>query len=161
MAVKIPKYQQKTSVAARLFPLQPAGARVSVFIDFMLRKTLLLTLLSAGLVGCATTSQITNLTPRQMPRNPDGLYLVEAEWESGQHSLRKDSLKPSVMVDYNFYPMQPGTRLTNRWEALVPVPADKKYLNYRIKVDFLYDAMPTPKPDSRLSAPFQLEIVDK
>ena len=118
-----------------------------------------LLLLPLLLAGCAST--VTNLTTRQLPRNPSGLYPVEARWDSNQQSLRRDSIKAYVVVGLESYPMQRTQLTVNRWEAVVPVPKSQRFLNYRFKFDYLYNAVPAPRADSKLSAPLELEIVDK
>ena len=55
-------------------------------------------------VGC-TTSTITNLTPRQLPRSSTGLYPVEAMFKSNQRTLDHDSMKPLVIFNKQAYPM--------------------------------------------------------
>ena len=111
------------------------------------------------LTGC--TSTVTNLTPGRQPRNDAGLYPVEIIWETQQKSVRHDTVKPQVQVGLNFYPMQRTPQLRNRWETLIPVPAGTNYVNYRVRVDFDYDAIPVPRPDSKLSNLYQLNVVDK
>ncbi|MEP6663107.1 MAG: hypothetical protein ABJC04_05520 [Verrucomicrobiota bacterium] len=109
------------------------------------------------LAGC---SSITNLTPTQQSRNALGLYTVEAAWDSRQQSIRPDSFHPSVVVGLENYPMRRTLLLKNRWEALVPVSADKNSIYYRFKFDFDYNAIPQPLPDSKLSREYKLEITD-
>jgi hypothetical protein len=111
------------------------------------------------LAGCSTT--ITNLTPKQQARNQAGLYPVEVRWDSNQRSIRKDSMKPCVVVGFESYPMQRTALTTNRWETLVPVPTNAQFINYRFKFDYLYESMPVARPDSRLSPNYQMEVVDK
>ncbi len=111
------------------------------------------------LSGCSTT--ITNLTPSKQPRNANGLYLFEVALESSQQTLRKETIKPYVIVGFDSYPMLPAPVLKNRWETLVPFPADKKYLNYRYKFDYDYNSFPQRGASSKLSSPYQLEIADK
>jgi hypothetical protein len=65
------------------------------------------------------------------------------------------------MVGLESYPMQKTSLMRNRWETLVPIPADKNVINYRLKFDFEYNAIPDPRPDSKLSSEYKLEIVDK
>ena len=78
-------------------------------------------LLSASLlVGCVQTT-ITNLTPHRMPRSNTGFYPVEMIWESNQAALRRETVKPVVMVGTNAYPMKRTLLLTNRWETRVPI----------------------------------------
>ena len=122
-------------------------------------KNLFLLLLTPFLfVGCST---ITNLTPSQQPRNATGLYPVEAKWDSRQQSIRPQSIKPSVMVGLQSYPMQKTPLMKNRWETLVPVPADKNSIIYQFKFDYEYNSIPQPLPDSKLSREYKLDIVDK
>jgi hypothetical protein len=122
-------------------------------------KFLTVSLLALGLTGC-TSSSIVNLTPRQQARNDNGLYLVEAEWNSNQRSIRYDSLTPKVIVGTNVYPMRQTQLLTNRWEALIPLSKEEKLLNYHYKFDFQYTTVPTKLNDSKISAPYQLKITE-
>ncbi len=122
------------------------------------KKFLLFLLAPLLLAGCST---ITNLTPSQQTRNATGLYPVEAAWDSRQQSIRPDSFKPSVMVGLQSYPMRKTPLMRNRWETLVPVPANKNSVNYRFKFDFEYNAIPAPQPESKLSREYRLEILDK
>ncbi len=108
--------------------------------------------------GCST---ITNLTPTQQSRNATGLYPVEAAWDSRQQSIREGSMKPSVIVGMENYPMRKTSLMRNRWETLIPIPADKSTVIYRFKFDFDYNAIPKPLPDSKLSREYKLQIVDK
>ncbi len=123
-----------------------------------MKKLLLLSLVPLLFAGCST---ITNLTPSQQTRNVSGLYPVEAVWDSRQQSIREGSMKPSVMVGMESYPMRKTSLMRNRWETLVPVPADKGVINFRFKFDFDYNAIPQPMPDSKLSREYKLQIVDK
>jgi hypothetical protein len=122
-----------------------------------MKKFLLLPLIPLMFAGCST---ITNLTPSKQTRNESGLYPVEAAWDSRQQSIRPQSIKPSVMVGLESYPMQRTALMKNRWETLVPIPADKNVINYRFKFDYEYNAIPQPLPDSKLSREYKLEIID-
>ena len=123
-----------------------------------MKKFLLLSLMPLLFAGCST---ITNLTPTQQTRNATGLYPVEAVWDSRQQTIREDSMKPSVMVGMESYPMRRTSLMRNRWETLVPIPAEKGAVIYRFKFDFNYNAIPQPLPDSKLSREYKLQIVDK
>ena len=118
-----------------------------------------LVLSSLLFAGCATT--ITNLTPSTERRNPSGLYPFEVTLDTGQQSIRKDTLTPFVLIGSQAYAMQPTLGLKNRWETLVPIPADKEYVNYQFKFNYLYNAIPRPRPGSKLSPPYRLQIVEK
>ena len=128
-----------------------------------MKRFLALTVLCSLFAGCTsiTSINLTNLTPRQQPRNPNGLYPVEVAWDSNQQNIVHDSIKGYVVVGEEAYPMQRQPVLTNRWETFLPVPADKTTVNYLFKFDYLYKDIPIRKPGSRRSAPAQLEILDR
>jgi len=124
---------------------------------FMKKRLIALLLTPLLLGGCAS---IINLTPHQQARKASGLYPVEIEFQTRQNNIRRETLKPIVQVGLESYPMRQVPMLTNRWETLVPVAADKRYVNYRVRVDYDYNSIPIPRSDSRLSPPYQLEIVE-
>lgn len=112
------------------------------------------------LTGCSTT--ITNLTPNQMPRNPQGLYPFEVALDTTQASIKEETIQPYVMIGFEKYPMEATPMLKNRWEALVPIPASTNIVYYRYKFDYLYDKIPQPEKSSRLSPQtYQLRILDQ
>ena len=113
-----------------------------------------------ALAGCAT-SRITNLTTTRQPRNASGVYPVEFAWDSQQQTLIPGSIKPSVVIGFDFYPMRPALGISNRWETVIPVAADKSYVTYHFKVDYEYRTFGQPEKSSRLSGEYRLDIVDK
>src|SRR5207247_10909636 len=117
-------------------------------------------LLPALLAGCADVT-LTNLTPTQEPRNPNGQYLVEMKMDSTQQSLRPDSVKPTVVVGFDAYPMKPQLKMANRWEALVPIPPGTNVINYHFKGEFDYNKFGKPGQDSLRSSQYKLEVLDK
>jgi hypothetical protein len=106
------------------------------------------------------TRQITNMTPRQTTRTPDGLCLFEARWDSNQRAIREDSFTPHVVVGMQLYPMQRTLLTTNRWEAWVPLPDGQQFVNYHFKFDYQYNDFGGPRPDSRNSPTYQLEVLN-
>jgi len=125
-----------------------------------IQKTIPLLLLALFLAGCASTS-ITNLTPRQLLREANGLYPFEVALDTNQQTLKHDTVKPYVLVGSRVYPMQSALMLKNRWEALVPIPATNKFVSYRYKFDYNYNRFGERGADSRLSPQYQLEITEK
>lgn len=124
-----------------------------------MKKILPLLLLPLLFTGCATT--FSNLTPKTQPRNANHLYPVEVAFNSRQQSLRWETIQPFVNVGTEFYPMRPTLLMTNRWEALVPVPASQNAIQYRYKFEFKYNAVGLPpQPDSALSPQYTLRIAD-
>jgi hypothetical protein len=124
-----------------------------------LKRFLPVLLLPLLLAGCSTT--FTNLTPHQQPRNTNNLYQVEVALTTRQASMIWSSIKPQILVGNEAYPMRPTLLLTNRWEGLVPVPADKQLVHYRYKFDYEERAFGPPQPDSALSPEYSLRILDQ
>jgi len=135
--------------------MQPSGQRMkkklSSFGPLLLSSLLF--------VGCTTT--ITNLTPSTQKRSPNALYPLEVELDTRDHSIKRETIKPYVLVGSQSYLMQPTLGLKNRWETLVPIPADKEYVSYRFKFNYDTRSIPEPSPGSKLSQPFQLQVLDK
>lgn len=113
-----------------------------------------------ALAGCAT-SRVTNLTVSRQPRNPTGMYPVEFAWDSNQQSLIAGSIKPYVVIGFDFYPMRPSLGISNRWETVIPVAADKNVITYHFKADYEYRTFGKPEKSSKLSPSYRLDIVDK
>ena len=124
------------------------------------KKWFSLTLLSALLAGCATTS-ITNLTPTQEPRSANGQYLVEMKLDTTQQTLRPESVAPNVVVGFDSYPMRPQIKMANRWEALVPIPPGTNVINYHFKVNYEFNKFGKPGQDSMRSSQYKLTVLDK
>lgn len=131
-----------------------AGASMTKYFRHLILFTLPLLL-----AGCASNS-ITNLTPARQSRTSTGLYPVEAVWKSSQTSVVKESIRPFVVVGLEAYPMRPTPLINNRWETLVPVPADKSHLYYQFKFDYEFKGMPARRSDSLLSPEYRLDITD-
>jgi hypothetical protein len=125
-----------------------------------MRRFLLLALFCLGLTGCTTTT-LTNLTPRQQQRNANNLYPVEVMWTSQQATIVSNTVKGFVVVGTDMYPMQRSPMLPNRWETVLPVPADKDLVNYFYKFDYEFLQIPVRRPGSLRSAPYQMQITDR
>src|SRR5579859_2340990 len=122
----------------------------------------LMTILALGLLatGCATTT-VTNLTAKQTFRNANGLYPVEVALSSRQQTLRWPTIKANAVMENNTFTMRLTPLMTNRWETLIQVPADKNVVYFRFKFDYMYDAFASPgRMDSLLSPIYRLQILD-
>ena len=126
----------------------------------ILNPLLPLLLTTLWLAGC-TTPTITNLTPSRQVRKETGLYPFEVQWNSRQQSLIKESMKSAVVIGLDQYPMQRVALLTNRWETLVPIPADKTIVTYQFRFDYNYHGIPDRRSDSKPSRHYQLVILDQ
>jgi hypothetical protein len=122
----------------------------------MVKRILPLLLAPLLLAGCTAT--MTNLSPHQLPRNSNNLYPLEVRLDTRQQSLRWDSLKPQIVVGNISYPMRPTPLMTNRFEGLVPVPANADGITYRYRIDYEYNSLGKPKPGSALSEEYSLRI---
>ena len=120
-------------------------------------KSLLLLVLPIYLVSCATSS-ITNLTPSSYPRNATGQYMIEMEMDTTQQTLIPSSISPLVVVGFESYPMRPTKKTVNRWEALVPIAANKDSISYHFKVDYEYKRFGSPGKGSVMSQEYKLTI---
>ena len=107
--------------------------------------------------GCATT-EITNLTPSTYPRNPNGQYMIEMELDTKQQTMLPETIKPQVVIGFDSYPMQRTKKTQNRWEALVPVPANKESIQYHFKANYEYQGFGRAHPDSISSRPYLLFV---
>lgn len=126
----------------------------------MLKIVKFLPLIPLLLTGCVS-STITNLTPSRLPHNANGLYPVEVAWDTREQVIRQQTLAPVVLVEKESYPMRPTRGITNRWEAVVPVPAGQNYLYYRFKFDYEENDYGAPRKNSQLTRTYKLDIVDK
>jgi len=70
-------------------------------------------------------------------------------------------MKAYVVIGLDRYPMQRVAMLTNRWETLVPIPADKDVVTYQFKFDYDYRGIPARQSDSKTSKYYQLYFLDK
>ena len=125
----------------------------------MLKTLLSFAALAVLVSGCTAT--FTNLTPTQQVRNAEGQYPVEVSMSTRQGTLRWDSIKASLLVGSQSYPMRRTLLMSNRWEGYVPVPADTNIVYYRYRLDFLYNDFGGPKKDSALSHQYRLLILDE
>lgn len=112
------------------------------------------------LAGGCTTQRITNLTPRQTLRPLDGLHRFEAAWSSNQRAIQPESFTPYVVIGTEFHPMQRTLLTSNSWEALVPLPPDQQFVNYRFKFEYHYNGFGKVHPDSLTTGTYQLEVLE-
>lgn len=119
-----------------------------------------LAVLAMGGAGCS--SRITNLTPSALPREQSGLYHFETEWTSTQRTrnLAAETIKAFVVIDQKFHPMERVARMTNRWEAEIPIPASQNPVFYRFKWDYETAGFGKNVPNSLRSPEYRLEIVE-
>jgi hypothetical protein len=111
------------------------------------------------LSGCTTT--ITNLTPSTQKRNANSLYTFEVVFDSTEQCIRDETITPYLLIGSQIYPMQHTLSIRNRWETLAPIPPDREYVSYQYKFNYDYNRIPRRGRTSKLSPPYQVQIVDK
>lgn len=126
----------------------------------MMKKPLLAGALLSSLLFSACTTTVTNLTPSTQLRSTNSFYPFEVALDTRDRCIKRETIRPYVLVGTQVYPMRPALMIDNRWETLVEIPGDKEYVSYRYKFDYDTRSIPEPKPGSRLSRPFQLQILD-
>jgi hypothetical protein len=111
--------------------------------------------------GCATMSlnTITNLTPSQLPRKDNGQYWFSVEFDSRQRTMIRESVRALVILGEEVYEMNRVPLTADRWETLVPVPADQSTVNYFFRFEYDYKAIPVPQFMVIDSKPYQLTII--
>ena len=122
----------------------------------MTKKWIGLGLMVALFTGCATS--VTNITSTSQLRNANNQYLIEFQWDTSEQAIMPDTVQPFVVTGFDTYEMRPVLRMTNRWEAYIPVPADKNVVVYSFKVDYETRAFGKPQKRSRNSEEYKLYI---
>jgi hypothetical protein len=110
--------------------------------------------------GCATMSlnTITNLTPSRLPRKDNDQYWFSVEFDSRQRTMIRESQRTLVIVGDEVYEMNRVPLTANRWETLVPVPADQSVVNYFYRFEFDIKGIPEPRFMVVDSKPYRLTI---
>jgi len=114
------------------------------------------------LAGCATMSinTITNLTSSRLPRKESGQYMFSVEFLTRQRTLIHETMRVSVVLGTETFPMSRTPLVTNRWETLVSIPANQDAVNYFFHFEYDYKAIPTVRQMSRDSELYRLELGD-
>ena len=86
------------------------------------------------------------------------MYRIEYQWDTTEQTIRSDSIHPFVLIGFDSYEMQSTLKMTNRWEALVPVPPDKNVITYRFKVDYEINEFGKIGKASKTSPEYKLYI---
>ena len=84
--------------------------------------------------------------------------MVEMEIDTTQQTLIPSSVAPIVVVGFETYPMRQTKKTVNRWETLVPIPANKDSIVYHFKVNYEYHRFGKPGKGSLLSQESKLTI---
>lgn len=75
------------------------------------------------LAGCDV--KIINRTPATFSENPSGVYTITAEVQVKSGVVKKETLKPSIVIDGNIFPMTKSDLGPNLWEYDYKLPAGR------------------------------------
>jgi hypothetical protein len=100
------------------------------------KKLVFAALLAVIAAGCSP--KYVNLTARRVPRAVESVYPFEVQWENPRRSGEKAEVKAYVVIDNQVFPMTRIPNTENRWEARIPLPAEKSFIPYRFKFDYEY-----------------------
>lgn len=124
----------------------------------MWKKALILLPVMLMLAGCAST--ITNISAQRQIRNANNLYPLEVSLDSRQQALKWETVQPTVIVGTESYPMRPVRHMQNRWECVIPVPANVNSVTYHYKFDYQVSEFGGAKKSSASSQSYKLLIVE-
>ena len=110
------------------------------------------------LAGCAST--ITNISALRQIRNENNLYPIEVSLDSRQQALKWDTVQPYVIMGTESYPMRAVKHMHNRWECVIPVPANVNSVTYHYKFDYQVNEFGGVKKSSASSHSYKLLIVE-
>ena len=131
-------------------------------------KTCWIALLLAALLapGCYHYRIHNNTPPSGQPRNTlagdqGGLYDIHIEFETNQTNIERDTIQARVQVsgDSTIYDMYRTRGMKNRWETKILVPPDRNAVEYHIRMDWQYNAVPVPKRNSIRSRIYKLFVL--
>lgn len=121
----------------------------------LLKKLTPLCAIALMVTGC---SSVTNLTPRNYTRKPDNLYHFEMQVDSRQQSIRWETVKPFVKIGSEEIPMERTHRMSNRWEASIPLSDKESIIYYKYKVYFEFDDFGPRGKDTIVSGTYKVEL---
>jgi hypothetical protein len=70
-------------------------------------------------------------------------------------------VQPQIIIGKDFYPMQKVKHMENRWEGIIPVPADVTSITYHYKFDYQFNDFGGPRHGSASSHNYKLQILDQ
>jgi hypothetical protein len=80
------------------------------------------------LAGCDV--KIINRTPATFSENPSGVYTITAEVQVKSGVVKKETLKPSIVIDGQIFPMTKSDLAPNMWEYDYKLPAGRSEGKY-------------------------------
>ncbi|MBE2214152.1 MAG: IPT/TIG domain-containing protein [Opitutaceae bacterium] len=86
------------------------------------------------LAGCDV--KIINRTPATFTENPSGVYTITAEVQVKSGVVKKETLKPSIVIDGQIYPMTQSDLAPNMWEYDYRLPAGRSEGKYYFVATF-------------------------
>ncbi|MEM7671706.1 MAG: cell surface protein [Verrucomicrobiota bacterium] len=89
------------------------------------------------LTGCHIS--LTNLTPKDVPQNPSGIYTLGVSAEITDGNVDSESIEASVVIDGKKYPMVPSEGAQNVFQFDYALPKDRDSAKYYFEVDYTFE----------------------
>ena len=103
--------------------------------EFASKFTRLFAACSVAFVLAGCDVKITDRTPSSFPENPSGVYTITAEIKTPRVVV-EGSLKPSVVIDGQIYPMSQSALGEDLWEFDYPLPSGRTEGAYYILASY-------------------------
>ena len=66
-----------------------------------------------------------------------------------------------MLIGTSIHPMTPSDFVPDRFEASIPIDSSQNSVSYRFKFEYQLKGMPEDRPESRLSPPYILRMVEQ
>lgn len=111
------------------------------------------------LTGCNFT--VTNLTPKSVPANPSQIYTITASFHPKTQQVLTNTIKPRIVIDGQFYPMNKSVAGSDIWEFDYQLPVGRTYANYYFICNYQMEGQTTSNPNEISSELQSLQIIGR
>ncbi|OIO58998.1 MAG: cell surface protein [Verrucomicrobia bacterium CG_4_10_14_3_um_filter_43_23] len=111
------------------------------------------------LAGCGTT--VSNLTPKQVPQNPSGIYAMSMSTHIPDADVIRPTVESRIVIDGQEHPMslKPGSRNIYVYEYDMPEDQNEAKYYYLINYDVLYGSK--SKPKELKSELYEMQLINR
>lgn len=90
------------------------------------------------LTGCHIS--LTNLTPKDIPQNPSGIYTLGVSTDITNGNVDKETIEASVIIDGEKYPMVPSDTAEGVFQFDYALPRDRDSAKYYFEVNYQFES---------------------
>ena len=102
-----------------------------------LLSTLFAACVTFFLTGCHIT--LTNLTPKDVPQNPSGIYTMSVATEITDGNVSEESIEANVIIDGKKFEMEPTELAPNVFEFDYALPKGRDSARYYYEVNYTFE----------------------